>query len=131
MMAAAAGLACGLAGCLAPDEGLYRRFQDENPAVRIDAIIQAGQTKDAPAVPYLVDRLSDSDREVRVFAIVALEKITGQTLGYRHYDPPELRGQAIRRWRDWLAASQTAAPAARATQPSGGKAVSSDAMEGK
>jgi hypothetical protein len=49
-----------------------------------------------------VDRLSDTESDVRLFAILALQDITGKTMGYRHYDPPDRRIEAIQRWREWL-----------------------------
>ena len=70
------------------------------------------QLKDAKAVPYLVDRLSDCEREVRLFAIVSLERITGQTMGFRDYDCPAKQAEAIDRWRQWLRNPKaTSAPA--------------------
>lgn len=87
----------------APDERtLYGRLQSKNADVRIEAILQAGRQKDPKAVPYLVDRLSDSYAEVRFTAIVALEKITGTDRGYRYWAPMADREQAIGRWRQWL-----------------------------
>jgi len=90
------------AGCNQFSPSLYQRLQNEDPAVRIQAILRAGDAKDQKAVPYLVDRLTDSEADVRVFAIGALERITGRTMGYHHYDPARQRLEAVARWRKWL-----------------------------
>lgn len=101
-------LGCGMVGCVGstPQTGsLYERLQNEDPAVRIQAAVQAGNEKDSKATPLLVDRLSDSESEVRLFAGIALEKIAGKKLfekmGWRFYDPPEVRGEGIEKWREW------------------------------
>ncbi len=91
-----------LAGCDLSGRTLYQQLQDENPQVRFQAVKKAGQRKDQKAVPYLVDRLTDPERPVRLFAIIALEKITNQTMGYRHYTPAAERAEAVKRWRQWL-----------------------------
>ncbi len=102
-------LAGGMGGCVAstPQTGsLYERLQNENPAVRIQAAVQAGNEKDSQALPLLVDRLSDSESEVRLFAGLSLKKIAGKELfekmGWVFYDPPDERGEAIDKWREWL-----------------------------
>jgi HEAT repeat protein len=77
-------------------------FQHEDPQVRINAVVAAGEARDRAAVPLIVDRLTDSESDVRFFAIMSLQKITGQTMGYRHFDPPQLRDQAVQRWRQYL-----------------------------
>ncbi len=109
-----AGLALALAtltgGCLTYEpeaEGdLYARLQHEDPTIRAEAIRAAARAGDAEAVPYLVDRLTDTEAEVRLFALTALRKITGRTMGYRYYDAPAKRMEAVRRWRRWLEAGR-------------------------
>jgi len=93
--------ACSLAGC-GGQRDIAGDFQDEDPKTRIAAIRSAGREKLESAVPYLVDRLTDSEAEVRMFAIIALQEITGLTHDYRHYDPATLRQEAVERWRKWL-----------------------------
>ena len=88
-------------GCM-PSRDLYARLQDEDPIVRVGAIRQAGETKDSKSVSHLVDRLTDGDPTVRLFAIIALEKITGRRLGYKSYAPLAERVEAAGRWRQWL-----------------------------
>ena len=85
-------------------------LQSENPSVRAAACRKAGEVRDQAVVPLLVDRLDDYAADVRMFAILALEKTTSQTLGYRFYDDANARDQAILRWREWL--KQNRAPVA-------------------
>jgi len=106
-------LAVAAPGCDVPESmnlTLYERLQDENPSVRIKAILEAGDRKDPKAVPFLVDRLSDNARDVRMFAILALAKTTGTRMDYRYYDPPARRAEAVKRWRKWLAAGRPKLP---------------------
>jgi hypothetical protein len=112
---------CLCAGC-APAVGgksLYQRLQDEDPKVRAEAAVDAGDAGDRGALSYLVDRLSDVEPDVRLMAAVALRKIAGDTvfdeMGWHLYDPYALRAKAQERWRQWLA-GQVSPPAA-ATQP--------------
>ena len=97
-----AGVLATAAGCSQPSAELYSQFQSGDPAQRVAAIVQAGERKDPSAVPYLVDRLTDPQRDVRFFAIVSLEKITGQRMGYQEWASPQERQQAVGRWRQWL-----------------------------
>jgi len=91
----------GLGGC-GDRNDLYSRIQSEDPAVRIEAIAEAGQKRDAQAMTYLVDRLEDPNSEVRFYSILSLDQITGQRLGYEYYAPVLQREQAVLRWREWL-----------------------------
>lgn len=94
--------AAGLTGCEPIQADSYRDFADDDPAARLAAITKAGQTRDKQAIPYLVDRLTDSEPDVRFFAIIALRKTTGRTFGYRYYQPRHLRAEAVLKWRRWL-----------------------------
>ena len=78
-------VAAGLSGCEQIQASHYHDFEDDNPTVRLAAITRAGNTCDEKSIPYLVERLTDSEADVRLFAIVALRKTTGETFGYRHY----------------------------------------------
>jgi len=96
--------AAWLAGCGQPEarESLYHRLQSDDHRVRADAVVEAGRTRDSKAVPYLVDRLADEDADIRLFAIQALRRITGQDFGYRSYESELSRYEAVGRWRHWL-----------------------------
>ena len=99
-------LLCAMAslvqGCLLGTRDLYQQFQHEDPSVRIGAVHEAGSSGDNKSLPYLVDRLSDSEADVRFYAIIALEKLTGQRRGYRYWAPVAEREKAVARWRRWL-----------------------------
>ena len=79
-----------------------------DPSSNIPAIQRAVREKDYKAIPALVGQLDSDDPAVRFYAIEALEKLTGQTLGYQYYDEPDQRKAAIRRWREWLTHNQHA-----------------------
>jgi len=104
-------LASILCGCAASNSALYRRLQSEDPDQRIRAAVRAAKSDDEKAVPYLVDRLEDSEEEVRFAAYMALKQITGKTMGWRYYEPPERRAEAVRRWRQWLTETRGKEPA--------------------
>ncbi len=120
----AAGL---LGGCVATTPevtDIYKDLQSEDPAVRIQAAVKAGNTRDAKAIPLLVDRLTDTDSDVRMFASIALRKITGEEhydkMGWQFYDKPDQRDVGVRNWRNWLKnrTRDKAAETTSTTQPS-------------
>jgi len=96
-------VAATASGCRPSAQDLAAEFQNEDPAKRVDAIVIVGRTRDRAALPFLVDRLTDSEQDVRFFAILSLKRITGTDMGWRYYDPPEQRAEAVARWRKWLA----------------------------
>lgn len=106
-----------LAGCLAgcgvsrPRGDLAVRLQDEDPSVRASAAIEAGQQGRRDVLALLVDRLDDREETVRMVAIVSLEKLAGQRMGYCSYHSREERQQAMVRWREWLVRRQASRPA--------------------
>ncbi len=89
------------AGCGGPDD-LASGLQSELASERAEACIRAGQSRDKSVLPLLVERLEDTDADVRLFAIGALKKIAGIDLEYRYYAPPADRAEAVLRWRKWL-----------------------------
>jgi hypothetical protein len=104
--------ASSLVGCVMQRD-IAEDFQDDDPKTRIAAIRRAGRDKLESAVPYLVDRLTDSEAEVRMFAIMALQEITGLTHDYRHYNSAAVRQEAVERWRRWLAGKRGQSPETR------------------
>ena len=90
------------AGCGMSDRQLCRAFQDEDPDARIAAVLHVNRTRNLQALPYVIERLTDEESDVRFAAIRTLEDLTGETKGYRYYDPPDQREQALQRWRQWL-----------------------------
>ena len=73
-------------------------FYSDNPASKLYAIHRAGSARDPKAVKPLVDLLNDDDPAVRMEAINALERITGQRMGYNPYGSVVQRRPAIERW---------------------------------
>jgi len=74
-------------------------FDSANPAARMYAIEQAAKRGDQSAVRDIVQQLDSDDPAVRLLAIGALERLTGQTYGYCHADEPDERAVAIARWK--------------------------------
>lgn len=90
-------------GCIEPLPPSNRaRIQHEEPSVRIKAIVEAGRERDDKAVPLIVDRLEDEDEGVRLYAIIALEKITGERFGYDYGESMSERAGAVERWRNFV-----------------------------
>lgn len=90
-----------LAGCASV--GPYRaRISSEEPAERILGIREAAQSRDWGAVPLIVDRLEDEDEAVRFYAILALERITGERFGYDYAQPSFERAASVSRWRSYI-----------------------------
>ena len=88
-----------MAGCGPPP---VKKLSNPDPSGKIPAIKQAVRDKDRRAVPQLVKELESDDAAVRLFAIEALHRLTGQDFGYRYYDDEEIRQPAVDRWRAWL-----------------------------
>jgi len=57
--------------------------------------------RDEKAVALLVDRLEDEDEGVRFYAILALDRITGERFGYDYAAPIDQRAEAVDRWREY------------------------------
>jgi hypothetical protein len=81
-----------------------RTVANPDPAVKLPLVEQAVKNNDHSVVPQLVHDLRDDDPSVRMFAIDALHKLTGQTFGYTYYEDDETRVPAEQRWDQWLAA---------------------------
>lgn len=73
-------------------------FQAGDPDVRVRAIQRAAAEDDREAIPELIEQLQAADALVRMVAISTLERLTGETYGYRHYAPLAERRDAVRRW---------------------------------
>ena len=86
-------------GCFPREQ---QRIGANDPTSNIPAIQDAARGKDYQAVPGLVRQLESDDPAVRFYAIEALEKLTGQTCGYRYYDDPDDRRLAVGRWKQWI-----------------------------
>jgi HEAT repeat protein len=64
--------------------------------------VDAAERRDRSAIPRLIECLSSDDPAVRMAAIRALERITGQTLGYEHSAPEWRRREMVDVWLAWL-----------------------------
>lgn len=94
-----------LAGCqsgAAP--ATARQLQSENPSERMAGCVVVARQNDRAALALVVERLDDPSPDVRFCAIHCLEQMTGQTFGYCYYQEDADRQEAVRRWRQWLAA---------------------------
>ena len=49
----------------------------------------------------IVELLSADDAMIRFMAISGLESISNTNRGYRFFDPPETRHEAVLQWRDF------------------------------
>lgn len=86
-------------GCTRPHAAA---IQSADPAERILGIHAAGEANDRRTLPLIVDRLEDDDEAVRFYAILALDKMTGQRLGYDYAKPASERAGAVERWRQFV-----------------------------
>ncbi len=91
---------CGvvlLAGaCAAPPP--RNDFSTPDSASRIESIQTAARNHDRSNVRQIVEQLDADDPVVRLKAISALKRLTGETNGYHYDDPPSIRNHAIERW---------------------------------
>jgi HEAT repeat protein len=78
-------------------------FDSAEPAARNAAIVEAASKNDRAAVPDLVRMLDSDDPATRLLAINALEKITGERLGYEHTAQEHERVKAVDQWRAYVA----------------------------
>jgi len=86
-------------GCFSPDP---ISLNSSSAPSAIPAIKQAADKNDRSAIPRLVQFLSDHDSAIRFAAISALQRMTGQDLGYRYFDDEWDRRPAVQRWQQWL-----------------------------
>ena len=96
------GFSTGVVGCRSQHGRNSPRLEAQDPGERIAAIIRAAEQGDRGSLPGLVDRLEDEDPAVRFYAILALDRMTGTRMGYRHGAPVEERRVAVDRWRRFL-----------------------------
>jgi len=73
-------------------------FDAPNPAAKMHATVEAARTGDRGAIGHIVELLDSDDPAVRLLAITALQRLTGQTNGYEHDAPAAEREEAILRW---------------------------------
>ncbi|MEQ8769631.1 MAG: hypothetical protein RIB60_03880 [Phycisphaerales bacterium] len=85
-------------GCLPAQEA---GFDAPAPNKRLDAIVGAADASDEQTLSGLIGQLESTDPAARLLAIQALERRTGQTLGYQHAAPVWERRAAVDRWKKY------------------------------
>ena len=102
--------AVAIAGCSLPTapRSVARGLQSEDPSVRAQSAVRAAETDDRQSLPLLVERLEDDSPDVRMLAIEALRRMTGEDFGYRFYADESQRAASVRQWREWLKANPSA-----------------------
>lgn len=111
-----------LPGCTASREELSVGHRD--PSVKIPGMKKAVRMHDREAVAQLVEDLDSDDPAVRFYSIEALERLTGNDLGYRYFDDEDARKPALARWQGWLKDQQqlaTTRPAAKGPETAGSR----------
>ena len=73
-------------------------FDSPTPAARLYAISQTYDSGVLPPYARLVEQLDSDDVAVRLMAITRLERLTGETFGYRYYDSRRVRESAVLKW---------------------------------
>ncbi len=73
-------------------------FDSADPASKLYAIRRADGPADADKIPNLIEQLNSDDPAVRMYAIVALERVTGTRLDFDPYAPAYERDAAVRNW---------------------------------
>jgi len=89
-------MALTAAGCAPPAS--LGDFTSPDPAAKLYAIRAAGESRDRRHIEPLVEQLDSDDPAVRVFAINALERITGERLDYNPYQDEVRRRPAVEAW---------------------------------
>ena len=102
-MVVAIGFAGILTSCAGP--GLEAGFDAPDPAARLHATVQAAAENDTTKLPQIVEQLDSDDPAVRMLAIYALERMTGEMLGYNFAAPESERRAAVEAWRRKVAAA--------------------------
>ncbi len=127
---------CGLVGCDAA-AAQRRELGSGNPLDRARGVVHVSEGHDAKAVHKLVDLLEDQDAAVRMYAILALQRLCGRDYGYHYYENESIRETAVERWRAALRSGELAvqprgkAPAESAAPPVDAGVVDPDALTGE
>jgi hypothetical protein len=91
-----------VAGCAQPE--VAADLESDVPQERIMGLAEAARRNDPDAADDYVVMLESSDPAVRMFAIGALERLTGETKGYDYAAPESDRAPAVAAWTAWVAA---------------------------
>ena len=92
-----------LAGIACSGPGPEKDVRNPDPSGKIPAYKEAVREKDRKAARQMVKDLDSEDPAVRMFAIIALRRLTGgDEFGYQYFDDEHDRRPAIKRWEHWL-----------------------------
>jgi hypothetical protein len=98
LLVVAVALLAGACSGPAPE----RSVSNPDPLGKIPAFKDAVRGHDRHAARQMVKDLDSSDPAVRLFAIVGLRRLTGESFGYKYYEDDHDRRPAIKRWQAWL-----------------------------
>lgn len=116
----AVALIAGLVGgCALPAQ--RADFRSVDPQERSLATVQARDLRD---VPGLIEELGSDDPAARMLANQALERVTGQSMGFDYAAPERKRAEAIDRWKEWARGVQQG-PGSGSPTSGGAQTVSS------
>jgi len=91
---------------------------DPDPMIKIPAMKRAVAARDLTKVKLLVAELDSDDPAVRLYAIQALQHLSGgERYGYDYFAPDDLRAVAVARWQAWLSGDGGARASSLSTAP--------------
>ncbi|GEM_PF-5928556 len=82
-------------------EGLVRLLDEDPTVLRHEAAVALAAIGDRSGYPVLIDELDSDDWVDQRRGIVALAKLTGQTLDFHWAAPEDRRDEAVERWEEW------------------------------
>ena len=82
-------------------EGLARLLEEDATVVRHEAAVALAALGDRSGYPALIDELDSDDWVDQRRAIVALGRLTGQTLDFHWAASEDRRDEAVERWEEW------------------------------
>jgi HEAT repeat protein len=88
---------------------LRHLLDDKVTGVRYESGAALVELGDNAGFPALVEGLSDADVRNRYKCFEALRRATGRDFGYQHDGSESARGEAVARWKDWLAGVRASA----------------------
>ena len=114
-------------GCAGPT--IHPTFDSPEPAARNAAIVRAASERDQSAIPDLVRMLESDDPATRLLAISTLERLTGETHGYRASDRHSDRRAAVARWRQAIGVDIVPTPSGAPAVPGAGQPSPASGLE--
>ena len=87
-----------------------RDMEADEPARRIAAAFESTRGNKRALTAALVELLGDESLAVRYYAIGALSRQTGTTMGYHYAAPPEIRDAAAARWHRYVEETEPGRP---------------------